>query len=109
MDASSLDFHLFFGALALGVVLLCACLCLLSEWARADTNRLAPDDPFHPKRKLTGIPPDDGAVIELIGSRPDDERPAGVDWTISMWSGDRGHYGKNDRGAARSSPRGRVR
>lgn len=55
-------------------------------------------------RKLNGMrSSDDPTPIETIGSRPDSERPPGVDWTISNWSGVRGKYMPKDRGYAESS------
>ena len=96
---ASLDFSWVLIAMATGVVCISLCVCALSEWARADTRRLAPEDPFNPRRKLNGLQADDNAEIELIGSRPDSERPAGVDWSISTWSDARGKYHPSDRGS----------
>ena len=100
MDAPSNPIQLFLAAVGVGVLLLCACMGALSEWAHRDTHRLAPQSPFDARRKLSGLPEITDA-IELIGARPDNERPPGVDWTISCWSQKRGEYAGSDRGRTR--------
>ena len=84
-----------------GTVLLCCCVCVLSAWADRDARKLAPQSPFDAKRKLNGLQ-EVTEHIELIGARPNDERPAGVDWSISTWSAKRGEYAMSDRGSKSS-------
>ena len=85
-------------AVLVGFLLLCCC-CVLNEM-RQCRAAWAEEVELKRHKKLNGLTiRDDGKAIELIGSRPDHERPAGVDWSISMWSGKRGQYGPGDRGA----------
>jgi hypothetical protein len=81
--------------LILAVVVLSLCgWCLSAELRQARDA----EEWFKKQKTMNGLASSPDRPIELIGGRPDNERPAGVDWTISMWSGVRGEYGPSDRG-----------
>ena len=88
-------------ALATGLLLVICLLCICCVVIELRTCR-APNEEERARRRsmrYTGITSGDRSQpIELIGSRPEDERPAGVDWSISMWALERGKYAKGDRG-----------
>merc|ERR1711934_616964 len=92
--------------LLIGLVALLILFCVGCTWheLRNAQHIWEEDQELRKTRKLNGMKScDDPTPIELIGSRPDSERPPGVDWTISNWSGVRGKYLPNDRGYAESS------
>ena len=87
-------------AVLAGAVMLCAC-CVLFE-LRHSRQRFLEEAELKRHRVFNGLGQQDDTPIELIGSRPDDERPAGVDWSISMWGTTRGEYDETDRGFVRT-------
>jgi hypothetical protein len=87
----------------IAVALLLLLLIAACVWSELRTCQQYQDEDreLRKTRKLNGMKScDDPTPIELIGSRPHSERPAGVDWTISNWSGVRGMYLPRDRGYA---------
>ena len=97
------DGYLIFVAILAGFALLCVC-CVIIELR---TCRQLSLEEAERKRhaKYNGITSGNlREPIELIGSRPEHERPQGVDWSISMWSpAGRGKYGESDRGYVSNS------
>jgi hypothetical protein len=88
-------------ALATGLLLVICLLCICCVVIELRTCRALNEEERARRRSMryTGITSGDRSQpIELIGSRPEDERPAGVDWSISMWALERGKYAKGDRG-----------
>ena len=82
------------------IIAACFCLgCIACVFYEVHTAKqtYVQEQALKRRRKLDGLNgPDE--PIELIGSRPDDERPAGVDWTISTWGAERGQYDVSNRG-----------
>ena len=78
---------------------LCCGACIFAE-VRQCRRLWEEDRELRRHQKLNGLHsgPLSDAPIELIGSRPHDERPQGVDWTISMWASQRGQYDPENRG-----------
>ena len=85
-----------FGSLIVGACILLICIIVLISELRSCRSDWAEDIERKRRIKLNGI--SDPVSIELIGSRPDSERPAGVDWSISLWAEERGEFCKGDRG-----------
>ena len=86
-----------FVGLVAGVAILTICVVCTAVELRQCQRDWSEESERKRRTKLNGIDPDHPA-IELIGSRPDNERPPGVDWTISLWADKRGEYSVNDRG-----------
>ena len=84
-------------AMIVGVAILALCVCCVAIELRQCQKDWVEEAERKRRTKLSGIDPDHPA-IELIGKRPDNERPYGVDWTISMWADERGQYSPSDRG-----------
>ena len=85
--------------LATLAVLLMICIAVVVVEVQNCKTSWAEDARQRKHRKLDGLNHrSSDQKIELIGARPDHERPAGVDWTISMWADVRGEYRKADRG-----------
>ena len=84
-----------------GILLLIACLCVFCVIIELRTCRALNEEERARRKSMryTGISSGNRSQpIELIGSRPEEERPSGVDWSISMWAAERGKYSKGDRG-----------
>ena len=94
MDADSL----WFAGLVAGVALLTICACCVAVELRQCRKDWDDEAERRRRTKLNGI--DEPAAIELIGARPESERPPGVDWSISLWAEKRGEYSAGDRGYA---------
>jgi alkylhydroperoxidase family enzyme len=92
--------------LAVVAIVLCA-VCVVVDRREARAAELW----YKKQRTHDGIrgEADFDGPFELIGPRPEDERPAGVDWSISTWASERGQYDSRDRGfkgAAKHSRQG---
>ena len=92
---TSSDLSIIVAAASAGILLcvLCCFAAVLSEM------RQCFEPPWratkvHELKKFTPL----DKPLELIGARPDDERPSGVDWTISTWASKRGEYDPCNRG-----------
>ena len=85
-----------FGGLILAACIFLICIIVVISELRSCRSDWAEDAERKRRIKLNGI--SDPVTIELIGSRPDSERPAGVDWSISLWAEERGEHCKADRG-----------
>ena len=87
-------------AVQLGAVaLLAICACVVVVECRQCRADAVEERERRRRTKLNGIATD-SQTIELIGARPNDERPPGVDWSISTWADKRGEYAPGDRGYA---------
>lgn len=85
------------GAMLVGAAILVICICCVVLELRQCSRDWVEDAERKRRTKLNGIATDCPA-IELIGSRPEGERPPGVDWSISLWAEKRGEYCSEDRG-----------
>ena len=94
-------------AVSIGALLLCAC-CVVVDRRQVRESAMW----YQKQRTYDGIrgEADFEKPFELIGPRPESERPAGVDWSISTWSSVRGEYDRSDRGykSATKPPSGRA-
>ena len=85
-------------------VCLCWCVCIYFE-LRTCRELQAEAERENRRKKLNGMTSsNDPTPIELIGSLPHNERPVGVDWTISNWSGVRGRYMPGEKGYSSAPP-----
>lgn len=85
-----------FFSMLVGAGILIVCVIVVIFECRQCQSDWVEDKERRRRTKLNGIA--DPVAIELIGGRPDSERPAGVDWSISMWAVERGEFCPTDRG-----------